>query len=164
MGRRCPELPPVKRRRLCFVVVLLCFLSHANAKRAPPRGTPKPSPSPPSQVPAPTPAYPSLPIRAVSLGGWLVTEGWIFPPLFGDIPNKDLLDGTQLQFKSALRKTYITADQGGGGAVLANRTQASDWETFKVWFCHSLLTLLTTYCLSLHERITNNTTNEWVNN
>lgn len=41
-------------------------------------------------------------------------------------------DGTQVQFKSALRKTYITADQGGGGAVLANRTQASDWETFKV--------------------------------
>ena len=41
-------------------------------------------------------------------------------------------DGTQVQFKSALRKTYITADQGGGGAVLGNRTLASDWETFKV--------------------------------
>jgi hypothetical protein len=41
-------------------------------------------------------------------------------------------DGTQVQFKSALRKTYLTADQGGGGAVVANRTQASDWETFKV--------------------------------
>lgn len=41
-------------------------------------------------------------------------------------------DGTQLQFKSALRKTYLTADNGGGGAVVANRTQASDWETFKV--------------------------------
>jgi hypothetical protein len=102
----------------------------------------------------------------VCLGGWLVTEGWILPPLFDGIPNKDLLvrawpwlpplylsaqafrqpytleaidviwmcvqDGTQVQFKSALRKTYITADQGGGGGVVANRTQASDWETFKV--------------------------------
>nr|CAB3463454.1 unnamed protein product [Digitaria exilis] len=133
MGRRCSELPPAKRRRLCFVLLLLAiFLSHANAKRTPPpRPVTKPSPSPsPSQVPA----YPSLPVRAVSLGGWLVTEGWIFPPLFGDIPNRDLLDGTQLQFKSALRKTYITADQGGGGAVLAtNLTQPSDWETFKLW-------------------------------
>lgn len=42
----------------------------------------------------------------------------------------DLQDGTQLQFKSALRKTYITADQGG--AVTANKTQASTYETFKV--------------------------------
>ncbi|CAN6340088.1 unnamed protein product [Urochloa humidicola] len=133
-------------RRLCFVALLLlcasCLCSLANAKRTPPPPPkppavkkPKPAPSPPQQipVPAPAPAYPSLPIRAVCLGGWLVTEGWILPPLFDGIPNKDLLDGTQVQFKSALRKTYITADQGGGGAVLANRTQASDWETFKLW-------------------------------
>ncbi|GJN35711.1 hypothetical protein PR202_gb24513 [Eleusine coracana subsp. coracana] len=76
-------------------------------------------------------SYPTLPVRAACLGGWLVTEGWIFPPLFGGIPNNDLLDGTQLQFKSALRKTYITADQGG--AVTANKTQASTLETFKLW-------------------------------
>jgi hypothetical protein len=43
-----------------------------------------------------------------------------------------LQDGTQVQLKSALRKTYITADQGGGGAVVASKTQASSWETFKV--------------------------------
>lgn len=30
-------------------------------------------------------------VRAVSLGGWLVTEGWIKPSLFDGIPNKDLL-------------------------------------------------------------------------
>ncbi|CAN6344805.1 unnamed protein product [Urochloa humidicola] len=127
--------------RLCFVALLLlcasCLCSLANAKRTPKPPAvkkPKPSPSPPQiPVPAPAPAYPALPIRAVCLGGWLVTEGWILPPLFDGIPNKDLLDGTQVQFKSALRKTYITADQGGGGAVLANRTQASDWETFKLW-------------------------------
>ncbi|TKW24982.1 hypothetical protein SEVIR_3G086200v4 [Setaria viridis] len=131
-------------RRLCFVVVLLCasclcsILPYANAKRTPPpppsvKPKAPPSPSPSQVVPAPVPPYPALPVRAVCLGGWLVTEGWILPPLFDGIPNKDLLDGTQVQFKSALRKTYITADQGGGGAVLANRTQASDWETFKLW-------------------------------
>ncbi len=37
---------------------------------------------------------PSPPIRAVNLGGWLVTEGWILPSLFDDIPNKDLLVST----------------------------------------------------------------------
>jgi len=30
-------------------------------------------------------------IRAVNLGGWLVTEGWIEPSLFDAIPNKDFL-------------------------------------------------------------------------
>lgn len=29
--------------------------------------------------------------KAVNLGGWLVTEGWIKPSLFDGIPNKDLL-------------------------------------------------------------------------
>ncbi|TVU18565.1 hypothetical protein EJB05_34671 [Eragrostis curvula] len=103
-------------KRLCLLLLLLlcaawlCSLAHG----------------------ARTKAYPALPVRAACLGGWLVTEGWILPPLFNGIPNKDLLDGTQVQFKSALRKTYITADQGGGGAVVANKTQASAWETFKV--------------------------------
>jgi hypothetical protein len=94
-------------RRLCFVVVLLCafclcsLLAHADAKRTPPRHavkptptptpTPPPPPSPTPVIPTPAPAYPSLPVRAVCLGGWLVTEGWILPPLFDGIPNKDLL-------------------------------------------------------------------------
>ena len=30
-------------------------------------------------------------VRAVSLGGWLVTEGWVKPSLFDGIPNNDLL-------------------------------------------------------------------------
>ncbi|WVZ97166.1 hypothetical protein U9M48_042721 [Paspalum notatum var. saurae] len=147
-GIRLGPLVVKPQPRLGVLVVLLSLCasclssSFAHAKR-----TPRPSvqPPPPSQpVPAPA-SYPALPIRAVCLGGWLVTEGWILPPLFDGIPNKDLLllgattcavyeqDGTQLQFKSALRKTYLTADQGGGGAVVANRTQASDWETFKLW-------------------------------
>ncbi|KAG8088406.1 hypothetical protein GUJ93_ZPchr0010g9234 [Zizania palustris] len=73
------------------------------------------------------------PIRAVNLGGWLVTEGWILPSLFEDIPNKDLLDGTQLQFKSVVQNMYLAAEQGGGTIIVANRTQPSGWETFKLW-------------------------------
>ncbi|KAL6864833.1 hypothetical protein ACP4OV_015984 [Aristida adscensionis] len=107
---------------------LCCALSHA--KRTTPTSEPA-SPAPAAAAAAVS--YPALPVRAVCLGGWLVTEGWIMPALFDGIPNKDLLDGTRVQFKSALRKTYLTADQGGGGAVVAKRTQASDWETFKLW-------------------------------
>ncbi|KAL5231878.1 hypothetical protein ABZP36_030654 [Zizania latifolia] len=76
---------------------------------------------------------PALPIQAVNLGGWLVTEGWIKPSLFDGIANKDLLDGTQLQFKSVTNKMYLAAEQGGGGAIVANRENASGWETFKLW-------------------------------
>ena len=34
---------------------------------------------------------PKFRVRAVNLGGWLVTEGWIKPSLFDGIPNKDFL-------------------------------------------------------------------------
>jgi hypothetical protein len=34
---------------------------------------------------------PKLPVRAVNLGGWLVTEGWIKPSLFYGIPNNDTM-------------------------------------------------------------------------
>uniref|UniRef100_J3N251 Uncharacterized protein n=1 Tax=Oryza brachyantha TaxID=4533 RepID=J3N251_ORYBR len=76
---------------------------------------------------------PSSPIRAVNLGGWLVTEGWILPSLFDNIVNKDLLDGTQLQFKSVTQGMYLSAEQGGGASIVANRASASGWETFKLW-------------------------------
>ena len=33
----------------------------------------------------------SLRVKAVNLGGWLVTEGWIKPSLFDGIPNNDFL-------------------------------------------------------------------------
>ncbi|GJN20434.1 hypothetical protein PR202_gb07812 [Eleusine coracana subsp. coracana] len=78
-------------------------------------------------------AAPGRPIRAVNLGGWLVTEGWIMPSLFDGIPNKDLLDGTKLQFKSVVQNRYLAANQGGGAAIVADRTQASSWETFRLW-------------------------------
>uniref|UniRef100_A0A0D9XJ31 Uncharacterized protein n=1 Tax=Leersia perrieri TaxID=77586 RepID=A0A0D9XJ31_9ORYZ len=76
---------------------------------------------------------PSPPIRAVNLGGWLVTEGWIQPSLFNGIPNKDFLDGTQLQFKSVTQNMYLAAENGGGSNIVANRASASGWETFKLW-------------------------------
>ncbi|XP_020588424.1 glucan 1,3-beta-glucosidase A-like [Phalaenopsis equestris] len=73
-------------------------------------------------------------IKTVNLGGWLVTEGWITPHLFDDIPiNKDLLDGTQIQLKSITLKNYLSANNGGGSTVSANQPAASTWETFKLW-------------------------------
>ncbi|CAL5348736.1 unnamed protein product [Camellia sinensis] len=76
---------------------------------------------------------PNFKIRAVNLGGWLVTEGWIKPSLFDGIPNKDFLDGTGLQFKSVTVGKYLCAEQGGGTIIVANRTSALGWETFKLW-------------------------------
>ncbi|XP_062098221.1 probable glucan 1,3-beta-glucosidase A [Humulus lupulus] len=76
---------------------------------------------------------PNPPMRAVNLGGWLVTEGWIKPSLFDGIPNKDLLDGRGLQFKSVTTKKYLCAELGGGTIIVANRTSASSWETFTLW-------------------------------
>ncbi|KAI5435823.1 probable glucan 1,3-beta-glucosidase A [Lathyrus oleraceus] len=72
-------------------------------------------------------------VKAVSLGGWLVTEGWMKPSLFDAIPNKDFLDGTGLQFKSVTTGKYLCAESGGGTILVANRTTASSWETFRLW-------------------------------
>ena len=93
MGCRGGVGLPLLVRRLCFAVLLCapCLCSLSVAKRTPRPAVKPPPPPPPSQVPAPAPAYPALPVRAVCLGGWLVTEGWILPPLFDGIPNKDLL-------------------------------------------------------------------------
>jgi hypothetical protein len=67
-------------KRACLLLLVsswLCSLSDAKRK------TPPSPPPPPSSF--------GLPVRAVCLGGWLVTEGWILPSLFDAIPNKDLL-------------------------------------------------------------------------
>ncbi|CAA7401015.1 unnamed protein product [Spirodela intermedia] len=76
---------------------------------------------------------PSPRIKAVNLGGWLVTEGWIKPSLFDGIANKDLLDGTQVQLKSTAVGKYLCAEGGGGSVIVANRSSASGWETFNLW-------------------------------
>ncbi|CAM0958861.1 unnamed protein product [Alopecurus aequalis] len=72
-------------------------------------------------------------IRSVNLGGWLVTEGWILPSLFDGLPNKDLLDGTQLQFKSVTQNAFVAAENGGGAKLVTNLSSASGWETFKLY-------------------------------
>ncbi|KAK1290903.1 hypothetical protein QJS10_CPB18g01230 [Acorus calamus] len=74
---------------------------------------------------------PNPKIKAVTLGGWLVTEGWIKPSLFDGISNKDHLDGTQVQFRSVKQNKYIAAENGGGTTIVANRASPSRWETFK---------------------------------
>ncbi|CAM0942722.1 unnamed protein product [Alopecurus aequalis] len=78
-------------------------------------------------------ASPRPPIRSANLGNWLVTEGWMLPSLFDGLPNKDLLDGTQLQFKSVTQNAFVAAENGGGAALVANRPSASGWETFKLY-------------------------------
>ncbi|XP_031503654.1 probable glucan 1,3-beta-glucosidase A [Nymphaea colorata] len=76
---------------------------------------------------------PSFRFKAVNLGGWLVTERWIKPSLFDGIPNKDLLDGTQVQFRSTAWGKYLCAEKGGDSIIVANRSSPSGWETFKLW-------------------------------
>nr|GMC70681.1 probable glucan 1,3-beta-glucosidase A [Ipomoea batatas] len=72
-------------------------------------------------------------VRAVNLGGWLVTEGWMKPSLFDAIPNRDLLDGSRVQFKSVILGKYLSAEHGGGTILVANKNVAMSSETFKLW-------------------------------
>ncbi|KAK9165779.1 hypothetical protein Scep_000970 [Stephania cephalantha] len=66
-------------------------------------------------------------------GGWLVVEGWIKPSLFDGIPNGDMLDGTQVQFRSVTLNKYVSAEFGGGANVSVDRDVPSLWETFRLW-------------------------------
>ncbi|KAL2487482.1 putative glucan 1 [Forsythia ovata] len=72
-------------------------------------------------------------VRGVNLGGWLVIEGWIKPSLFYDIVNGDMLDGTEVQFKSVTLQKYVSAENGGGMEVTVDRDIPSSWETFRLW-------------------------------
>ncbi|KAL8136926.1 hypothetical protein V2J09_002927 [Rumex salicifolius] len=56
---------------------------------------------------------PSFKLKSVNLGGWL--------------------DGTQIQLKSVTTGKFVCAELGGGSIMVANRTAASGWETFKLW-------------------------------
>ncbi|KAM3399363.1 hypothetical protein ACQJBY_004644 [Aegilops geniculata] len=62
----------------------------------------------------------------------IITDVWILRSLFGGIPNNDLMDDTQLQFKSVTQNAFVAAENGGGAALFANRPSASGWETFKL--------------------------------
>ncbi|XP_031116680.1 uncharacterized protein LOC116020340 [Ipomoea triloba] len=70
-------------------------------------------------------------VRGVNLGGWLVIEGWIKPSLFDDIPNGDMLDGTEVQFKSVTLQKYISVENGGGSGVTVDKDTPLSWETFR---------------------------------
>ncbi|KAJ4965013.1 hypothetical protein NE237_016862 [Protea cynaroides] len=72
-------------------------------------------------------------VRGVNLGGWLVVEGWIRPSLFDGIPNGDMLDGTQVQFKSVALQKYVSAENGGGQVVTVDKNVPSSWETLRLW-------------------------------
>ncbi|KAJ0097191.1 hypothetical protein Patl1_27297 [Pistacia atlantica] len=74
-----------------------------------------------------------LPVKAASIGNWLLIEGWMKPSLFDGIPNKDLLDGTQVQFMSTQQKKYLSAENGGGKNLIINGSSASSSETFRLW-------------------------------
>ena len=50
-------------------------------------------------------------MRGVNLGGWLVAEEWMAPPLFADVAQD--LDGTARTFQSLATGLWITAPQGG---------------------------------------------------
>ncbi|KAL5555977.1 hypothetical protein UlMin_038213 [Ulmus minor] len=95
---------------LLLVLCLSCFYSHSLAQNAS-----------------------HLPLKAVNLGNWLVIEGWMKPSLFEGIPNNDLLDGTQVQFKSVKLQRFLSSENGGGTILVANRSSASGWETFRLW-------------------------------
>ncbi|KAL8491390.1 hypothetical protein ACS0TY_023133 [Phlomoides rotata] len=101
------------KKLLIFSIACFCMLSLSNGRTGPENDV----------VP---------PVRAVNLGGWLVTEGWIKPSLFDAIPNKDFLDGTGVQLKSVTVGKYLCAESGGGTIIVANRSAASGWETFSV--------------------------------
>nr|GLL23089.1 hypothetical protein GOBAR_DD35357 [Ipomoea trifida] len=84
-------------------------------------------------------------VRAVNLGGWLVTEGWMKPSLFDAVPNRDLLDGTTVQFKSVTLGKYLSAEHGGGTILVANKILATSSETFRLWRINE-----TTFNLRVH--------------
>ncbi|KAG7973940.1 hypothetical protein I3843_06G021100 [Carya illinoinensis] len=96
---------------LLGLLFLFCMVSFSHGKRVKPR----------------------FRLKAVNLGGWLLTEGYITPSLFDGIPNKDLLDGAQPLFKSVATGKYLCAETGGGTNIVANRTVGSAWETFTLW-------------------------------
>ncbi|KAM0012709.1 putative glucan 1,3-beta-glucosidase [Helianthus debilis subsp. tardiflorus] len=72
-------------------------------------------------------------VRGVNLGGWLVVEGWIKPQLFDEMPNRDMIDGTEVQFRSVTLHKYISAENGGGMKITVDRDSPSSWETFRLW-------------------------------
>ncbi|CAL9132383.1 unnamed protein product [Musa textilis] len=77
--------------------------------------------------------FSSSSIKAVILEDGLSQRGGITPALFDSIPNKELLDGTKVRFQSLRSQKCLSVEKGVGMEIVANRSTASDWETFKLW-------------------------------
>ncbi|KAL0432724.1 UNVERIFIED_CONTAM: hypothetical protein Slati_2606700 [Sesamum latifolium] len=80
-------------------------------------------------------------VKAVNLGGWLVTEGWIKPSLFDGIINKDLLDGTGVQFQSVKVGKYLSAEGGGGTITVVQLLLAGKHSGYVIHSVFSVITL-----------------------
>lgn len=79
------------------------------------------------------PSLNGLALRGVNLGGWLITERWLKPSLWDRIPDSDLIDGAEVQFRCTANGEYIAAEGGGGGAVIANTASPSGDDIFRLW-------------------------------
>eukprot|EP00271_Cylindrocystis_brebissonii_P007277 TRINITY_DN2060_c0_g1_i1.p1 TRINITY_DN2060_c0_g1~~TRINITY_DN2060_c0_g1_i1.p1 ORF type:complete len:1105 (-),score=190.63 TRINITY_DN2060_c0_g1_i1:172-3486(-) len=75
-----------------------------------------------------TMAVPAL--RAVNLGGWLVLEEWMAPPLFTNVPAN--MDGTVVQLQSVAAGTWMGLSSDGDGRLVCLASVPSSWETFHV--------------------------------
>eukprot|EP00271_Cylindrocystis_brebissonii_P015801 TRINITY_DN38824_c0_g1_i1.p1 TRINITY_DN38824_c0_g1~~TRINITY_DN38824_c0_g1_i1.p1 ORF type:complete len:605 (+),score=96.75 TRINITY_DN38824_c0_g1_i1:185-1999(+) len=73
------------------------------------------------------------PIRGVSLGGWLLTEKWIAPSVWADLAEEPLLDGARLYLLSTACWAWLSAENGGGGAIGASAANIGRTETFVLW-------------------------------
>ena len=71
-----------------------------------------PAPTPPPPLP-PAPAVPTTFQRGVSLGGWLVMEGWMFD-----------------QFKTPAENDFVRANREAGGDAFAIAAQVKHWEGY----------------------------------
>uniref|UniRef100_A0A0D9XJ30 Uncharacterized protein n=1 Tax=Leersia perrieri TaxID=77586 RepID=A0A0D9XJ30_9ORYZ len=72
-------------------------------------------------------------VKAVNIGAWLVIEGWMTPELFHGVPKNALMDGTKISLQSVTNKMYLSAVNGGGSTVAADKSNPQDWETFRLW-------------------------------
>ncbi|KAH7520633.1 hypothetical protein FEM48_Zijuj08G0165600 [Ziziphus jujuba var. spinosa] len=76
------------------------------------------------------------PFKAVNLGNWLVTEGWMQPSRFDGIHNKDLLlwriNENTFNFRVFNKQFVGLSQQGSGTGLVAESNDPSNSETFQI--------------------------------
>ncbi|XP_058198581.1 uncharacterized protein LOC131314106 [Rhododendron vialii] len=77
---------------------------------------------------------PNMKIRAVNLGGWLVTEGWIKPSLFDGIQDKDFLLWriSETTFQLRVFKKQFMGTKRNGIDIVAEEKKPRRSETFEI--------------------------------